>query len=308
MCSKRKQVAQKISTASLLPGWWKAKQSQTLTSRFSEWEQGSKLPRESRGQFPRAGNLAPQGGTGSSGPAHCPVEMPLVPTRLITRKGVLPTVGLGAEPARLVAGLGLGRAWPQGGLSRSAGSSRRKARKRWPPHRAGSGQPGRASQGRPRGPCSLSRGSSSALGTCSRWTCWSSVATRSRRAARVCSCSVLEERSSWGLHPGSAPPPQAEAALGALRPRPLWGSTTAALSPSLTRSPSSGQAFCGRPSSAELEPGAGQACGCFHFLEEPGVGGGGSSIHRIRGLHRAELGPQAGIPGSRLPDGRWQPQ
>ena len=152
MCSKRKQVAQKISTASLLPGWWKAKQSQTLTSRFSEREQGSKLPRESRGQFPRAGNLAPQGGTGSSGPAHCPVEMPLVPTRLITRKGVLPTVGLGAEPARLVAGLGLGRAWPQGGLSQSAGSSRRTARKRWPPAQGRQCAAQQSQPGAPQGP------------------------------------------------------------------------------------------------------------------------------------------------------------
>lgn len=39
-----------------------------------------------------------------------------------------------------------------------------------------------------------------------------------------------------------------------------------------------------------------QGYGCLHFLEELGFGGGGSSssIRRIPGLHRAELGPQAG--------------
>ena len=71
MYSKRKQVAQKLSTASPLPSWWKAKQSQTLTSKFNKCEEGSKFPRKSRGQFPLAGNLAYQGGTGSSGPAYC---------------------------------------------------------------------------------------------------------------------------------------------------------------------------------------------------------------------------------------------
>ena len=37
-----------------------------------------------------------------------------------------------------------------------------------------------------------------------------------------------------------------------------------------------------------------QGYGCLHFLEELGFGGGSSSIHRIPGLHRAELGPQSG--------------
>lgn len=100
-------------------------------------------------------------------PLTAPVKMPLMPIRLITEWGCLDNSRAGGRASLpCCRARGLGWAGPQGGLSRSAGSSCRTVRKRWPPSQSRQcAARHSASQGRPRGSCSLSRGSSSAIRT-----------------------------------------------------------------------------------------------------------------------------------------------
>lgn len=162
-----------------------------LTSRPSSRETGPEFLRKSQGAVPAPlGKLAPKVAQASEA-LTCAVKTPSLLPELRQGKGAPQAAGLGQN------GAGHRVAGPAVAGAQSAGaSSRRTVRKCLPPSqsrlctaRHSAGQRGPSASGL------LTAGRSSANRTFSRWICWSSMATRSLRAARVC--------SSWGL--GAAP-------------------------------------------------------------------------------------------------------